>query len=99
MSQVTISLTHRVRRGSLTVWLDSKPIFIEKFSKAAMAISQTTRWDPLTLPAGKHKLKARVIGEDGTTYESDAYPIDIPRASEAEVRIRIKGDKLTFQQS
>ena len=96
---VTISLSHRIRNGTLVVSLDGKPIFTEKFSKAKMALLQTTTWDAFEAAAGKHTLNARVLGEDGTTYLSDAYTVELPRARGTAFRIGFNGDTLTVKQT
>src|SRR4029079_13890731 len=46
-TQVTISLVHRIRRGTLVVSLDGRPILTEEFSKPKLAIFKTTTWDPV----------------------------------------------------
>jgi len=98
MVDVTISFAHRLRRGTLVVLLDGVAIFNENFSRAKLAVVQTTIWDPLKAPAGGHTLKARVNGEDGKTYVSDSYTIEFPREKSIEVRIGLKGDTLTVKQ-
>jgi serine/threonine protein kinase len=98
-ASVTISLTHRLRNGTLVVSLDGKPIFTEKFSKAKLALRQTTTWDAFDAPSGAHTLRARVHGEDGRTYLSDAQPIELPRAKGTAIRIGFKGDRLTVKQT
>ncbi len=95
-SKITISLSHRLRRGTLLVSLDDTPILHEEFTKAMLAISQTTKWDPIEAAVGKHKLTARVKGKNGKTYFSRAYEFELSRTKGAEIRIRMKGDKLTF---
>jgi hypothetical protein len=75
------------------------PVFNEQFRKDKLAISQTTSWDAFRAPAGKHKLKASVRTENGKTYLSDLYVVDLPGAKNAIVRIGFKGDKLTIKQS
>jgi serine/threonine protein kinase len=98
MANVTISLAHRVRGGTLVVSLDGVPIFMERFSTPKMALIQTTTWDPLRAPAGEHKLKARVTGDNGKTYVSEAYPIELVRAEATKLRISFKGDTLAIKQ-
>jgi serine/threonine-protein kinase len=99
MANVTISLAHRVRGGTLTVSLDGVPIFTERFSTSKMALIQTTMWDPLRAPAGEHKLRARVNGDNGKTYVSDTYSVELPRATATELRISFKGDALAIKQN
>ena len=95
---VTISFAHRLRRGTLVVLLDGVAIFNEQFSKAKLAVIQTTVWDPLKAPAGGHTLTARVSAEDGTTYVSDSYKFEFPPERGVELRIGLKGDALTVKQ-
>ena len=77
--------------------LDDVPVFNEEFRKPAMIISQTTKWDPLQVAAGKHKLTAKVHGQKGRTYLSGTYELDVSRTKGIELRIRIKGDTLTVE--
>lgn len=97
MGKITISLNHRLRRGNLIVSLDDTPIFNEEFVKAALAISQTTTWDPLEAPAGKHKLTAQVNGKNGKTYFSATYDLQLSRTKGAEIQLWLKGDRLIIQ--
>jgi serine/threonine protein kinase len=98
MVDVTIRFAHRLRRGKLVVLLDGVAIFSENFSKAKLALVQTTVWDPLKAPAGRHTLTARVSGEDGATYVSEAYKLEFPPEQGVELRIGLKGDALTVKQ-
>ena len=99
MANVTISLAHRVRGGTLIVSLDGVPIFTERFSTSKMALIQTTTWDPLRAPAGGHKLRAKVTGDNGKTYLSEPYSIELVRAKANGLRISFKGDALAIKQS
>ena len=98
-ASVTISLTHRIPNGTLVVSLDGKPVFTEKFSKAKLALRQTTTWDAFEAPAGTHTFRARVHGENGRTYLSEAQNIELPRAKGTAIRIGFKGDTLTVKQT
>ena len=98
-ANVTISLTHRIRNGTLVVSLDGKPILTERFSKAKLAIAQTTTWDTFEAPSGAHTLRAKVLGENGRTYQSKAQTIELPRARGTAIRIGFKGDVLTVRQT
>ena len=98
-SNVTISLAHHMRQGSLMVSLDGVPIFDEKFTKSGWAIFQTTVWDPLHAPAGQHTIIAHVTGQDGKTYVSSSYPVEFPSGKGVALRIGLKGDALTIKSS
>jgi serine/threonine-protein kinase len=98
-ANVTISLAHRMRQGTLVVSLDGVPIFDEKFTKSKLAIFQTTVWDPLHAPAGEHAIIARVTGQDGKTYVSDSYSVAFPSGKGIALRIGLKGDALTVKSS
>ena len=93
---VTISVASRLRRGTLVVTLDDKPIFGETFSKSRLALVQTTVWDPLHAPAGAHVIGARVTGEDGKTYAADPTTVTLPGGKAIALRFRLKGDVLTL---
>ena len=97
-SKATISLVHRIRRGTLVVSIDGVPVLTEEFSKPKLAIFKTTTWDPVLAPAGKHKVRAKVKGENGKTYLSDAYAFEFPRESGIALRMSLAGDKVTVQQ-
>jgi hypothetical protein len=92
---ITISLTSTLRQGNLVVLLDDAPIFNEKFQKPFLLISQTTRWDPLQVPAGKHRLSAKVVGPK-KMYVSKTYDLDVSRTKASELRFVMQGDKLTI---
>jgi hypothetical protein len=96
-SPITISLTSRIRHGILVVALDDVPVFNEEFQKPVFLISQTTTWDPLPVTPGKHKLTAKIYSEKGKTYVSGTYDLDVSRTKGIELRIRMKGDKLTVE--
>ena len=98
MVDVTISFAHRLRRGTLVVLLDGAAVFNEPFSKAKLAVVQTTVWDPLKAPAGGHIVSVRVNGADGTTYVSDSYTFEFSPEEGIELRIGLKGDSLTVKQ-
>ncbi len=98
-AKLTISLTHRVRNGTLAVTLDGRAIFNERFSKARLAIAQTTTWDPVQVTAGSHRISAKLTAEDGSTYVSGVSAIELPRAGETTLRIKVKGDKLVVETS
>ena len=98
-TKLAISLTHRIRRGTLVVSVDGARVFSEDFSKAKLAISQTTTWDPVDVPVGTHKIRARVRAEDGTTYVSDLTTFELARGRELPLRIRFKDEKLTLERS
>ena len=97
-SEITISLSSRIRRGNLVVTLNGTPVFNEKFEKATFAISQTTTWNPVVALPGKYKLSAQVSGENGKTYESDTYNLQLSGSKGIEILIKVKGDKLTIDQ-
>lgn len=96
--KITVSLIHRLRRGTLMVSLDGTPILTEGFSKPRFTIQQRTTWEAVEAAAGQHKLRAKVTGDDGKTYLLDPCNVDLPRANGTELRIRIKGDALTVEE-
>lgn len=97
-SPVTISITSRIRQGTLVVSLDGVPVFTEEFRKPMFLISQTTTWgDPLQVAAGKHKLTAQVHGRKGKKYLSEVYDLEVSRTKGIELRLRMKGDTLTVE--
>ena len=93
-SPITISITSTMRHGKLVVVLDGVPVFNEEFQKPVLLISQTTKWDPLQVTAGKHRLSAKVYGTK-KTYFSATYDLDVSRTKGSELRFLMKGDKLT----
>ncbi len=96
-SPITFSITSRIRRGNLVVTLDDKPVFNEKFQKPVYLISQTTRWDPVQVTAGAHKLIAKVYTDKGKTYLSGVYNLEVSRTKGIELRFRMKGEALTVE--
>ena len=95
-SFITISITSTLRQGNLVVVLDDVPIFNEKFSKPLLLISQTTRWDPLQVVAGTHRLSAKVYGTKKTFFSKD-YDLQLSRTKGAALRFVMHGDKLTVE--
>jgi hypothetical protein len=93
-SPITISITSTMRHGKLVVVLDDVPVFTEEFQKPVLLISQTTKWDPLQVTAGKHTLSAKVYGTKKTSF-SATYDLDVSRTKGSELRFLMKGDKLT----
>ena len=69
------------------------------FEKPAFLISQTTTWDPVQVAAGTHKLSAKVYGKNGKTYLSGGYTLEVSSAGGMELRIRVKGEKLTVEKA
>jgi len=86
-----------MRHGNLVVFLDGVPVFNEEFKKPMLIISQTTTWDPVQVPAGKHKLTAKVYGKKGKTYLSGTYELVVTRKKGLDLRIRMKGDTLMVE--
>jgi len=95
-SPITISITSTLRQGNLVVMLDDVPIFNEKFQKPVLLISQTTTWDPVQIPAGQHRLSAKVYGTK-KTYLSALYDLDVSRTKASALRFVMQGDKLTVE--
>jgi hypothetical protein len=95
-SPITISITSTLRHGNLVVMLDDVPIFNEKFQKPVLLISQTTTWDPVQIPAGQHRLSAKVYGTK-KTYLSAHYDLKVSRTKASALRFVMQGDKLTVE--
>jgi hypothetical protein len=93
---ITISLTSSLREGNLVVMLDGVPVFDEKFQKPMLLISQTTTWDPLQVPAGAHRLSAKVYGSK-KTYSSKLYDLHVSPTKGSALRFVMQGDTLTVQ--
>ena len=96
-SPITISLKSRMREGSLVVMIDNVPILNEKFNKPFFAISQTTKWDPMQVPVGKHKLTAKLVGANGKTVSSGTYDLELSRKQGIELVLRTKSGKLVVE--
>jgi hypothetical protein len=95
-SPLTISLTSTLREGNLVILIDDVPIFNESFRKPVLLISQTTTWDPVQIPAGQHRLAAKVYGTK-KTYLSALYDLTVSHTKASALRFVMKGDKLTVQ--
>jgi hypothetical protein len=95
-SPITISITSTLRQGNLVVMLDDVPIFNEKFQKPLLLITQTTTWDPVQIPPGKHRLSAKVYGTK-KTYLSALYDLNVSRTKASALRFAVQGDKLTVE--
>src|SRR6185295_7297692 len=92
-SPITISLRSRMREGSLLVMVDNVPVLNEKFSKPIYALFQTTTWDPLQVPVGKHKLTAKIVSTSGKTINSGTYDLELSRKQGIELMLRMKSGK------
>ena len=97
-SPITISITSTLRQGNLVIMLDDVPIFNEQFQKPILLISQTTTWDPVQIPAGKHRLAAKVYGTK-KTYLSAIYDLNVSPTKGSALRFVVKGDKLTAEEA
>ena len=95
-SPITISITSTLRQGNLVILVDDVPIFNEPFQKPVLLISQTTTWDPVQIPAGQHRLAAKVYGTK-KTYFSALYDLNVSRTKGSALRFVMKGDKLTVE--
>ena len=95
-SPITISITSMLRQGNLVVMLDDVPIFNEQFQKPLLLISQTTTWDPVQIPAGQHRLSAKVYGTK-KTYLSAIYDLNVSHTKATALRFVVQGDKLTVE--
>jgi len=95
-SPITISFTSTLRKGNLVILVDDVPIFNESFQKPVLLISQTTTWDPVQIPAGQHRLAAKVYGTK-KTYLSALYDLNVSRTKGSTLRFVMKGDKLTVE--
>ena len=93
-SPITISIKSTLRQGSLVVMLDDVPVFNEKFQKPLLIISQTSTWDPLQVPAGAHRLTAKVLGTK-KTYFSKTYDLYVSPTKGSALRFVMQGGKLT----
>ena len=93
-SPITISIKSTMRQGTLVVVLDDVAVFAEKFQKPLLVISQTSTWDPLLVPAGTHRLTAKVVGTK-KTYISKSYDLHVSPTKGAALRFIMQGDKLT----
>jgi hypothetical protein len=95
-SPITISISSTLRQGNLVVMLDDVPIFNEKFQKPVLLISQTTTWDAVQIPAGQHRLSAKVYGTK-KTYLSARYDLNVSRTKASALRFVMRGDRLTVE--
>ena len=93
-SPIAISLKSSMREGNLVVILDDKAVLSEKFQKPFWVISQTTEWRPLQIPAGNHRLTAKVIGAK-KTYFSKTYDLYVSPTKGSSLKFVMQGDKLT----
>ena len=93
-SPVTISIKSTLRQGNLVVMLDGTPIFNESFQKPILFISQTTKWDPIQVTPGTHRLTAKVYGAK-KTYVSKTYDLQLSRTKGAALHFVMQGETLT----
>ena len=100
MADVTISLAHRVQRGTLVVSLDGASILNERFSKPKMVLYQTTTWDTLQRAVGCAQAdRARERRERQDLPLGARYAVEMARTGNNLLRIGFKRDKLTITSS
>jgi len=92
-----LSLGHWISRGTLTVSIDGTPVLSEEFSKRKILPFQTTEWEPVAIPSGKHTLTAKVTTPKGKVYVSPPYGLDLGPGERSAIRVGFRNDALTFR--
>ncbi|HEX5041478.1 MAG TPA: protein kinase [Candidatus Polarisedimenticolaceae bacterium] len=89
-ARALIKLTHWTREGTLTLLVDGAPVLERSFSKGA-APFRTHTWTA-TLPAGRHRVSARVVGGKGKIFEAEPMTATFLPEVTRELRLRLGGD-------
>jgi hypothetical protein len=95
-ANVTISLTHRVKSGTLIVSLDGKPILSEEIAKKG-AFPDTVTWETIQAPAGKHRITATLRTYEGQTFVAAPYAIELAGGEAVALRFQLKNDLLMLK--
>ncbi len=89
-AQALVKLTHWTREGTLTVLVDGAPVLKRSFSKGA-APFRTHTWTA-TVPAGRHRVSARVVGGKGKVFETEPVNATFLPEVTRELRLRLGAD-------
>ena len=89
-AQALVKLTHWTREGTLTVLVDGAPVLKRSFSKGA-APFRTHSWTA-TVPAGRHRVSARVVGGKGKVFETEPVQATFLPEVTRELRLRLGSD-------
>ncbi len=93
----TITIAHRISRGTLTVYLDGRSILSDEFSKTRWAPFHMTQWSPLTVPSGKHRLTAVVKDGEGKIYRSEPCMVAFEAGKDTALRVKLSDDVLVLE--
>ena len=93
-ARALVKLTHWTREGTLTLLVDGAPVLKQPFTKGA-APFRTHTWTA-TVPSGRHRVSARVVGGKGKVF--DAAPVTATFLPEVtrELRLRL-GSELSLR--
>jgi hypothetical protein len=96
-AEATVTIRHALSQGTLTVFLDGKPVLSDAFSKKKWVPFHLTAWSGLPVPSGEHVVTAEVTGEDGKIYRSEPATIGFEDGKVTAVRITFKADALVIK--
>jgi len=97
-ASLTISLGHRVSRGTLTVFVDGRAVLAEEFTRGKMTPYQITTWDAMSVASGRHQVSARLEAEgDDKVYRSEPLDADFGAGKDVSLRVSIKEDTLALR--
>jgi serine/threonine protein kinase len=89
-----VKLTHWTREGTLTLLVDGTPVLKKSFSKGA-APFRTHTWKA-SVPAGRHRVSARIVGGKGKVFEAESITATFLPEITREVRLKL-GSTLTLR--
>ena len=82
-----VKLTHWTREGKLTLLVDGTPVLEQSFSKGA-APFRTHTWTA-SVPAGRHRVSARIVGGKGKVFEAESITATFLPDITREVRLKL----------
>ena len=85
-----VKLTHWTREGTLTLLVDGAPVLKQSFTKGA-APFRTHTWTA-TVPAGRHRVSARVVGGKGKVFDAEPVTATFLPEVTRELRLRLGSD-------
>jgi serine/threonine-protein kinase len=85
-----VKFTHWTREGKLTLLVDGDPVLERSFTRGR-APFKTHTW-ALTVPMGRHSVRASVVGAKGKVYHAEPITADFSPDITHELRLKLGSD-------
>jgi hypothetical protein len=90
IARTHVKLTHWTREGTLTLSVDGRTALERSFARGK-APFRTHSWE-LSVPAGRHRVSARVVGAKGKVFEAEPIEAEFSPDVRRELRLRLGSD-------